>query len=368
MIIGGCCLSLLQFLFRLLKVKQLVRAATPVSDAQLLNAQQQTVITEHHIRVLTTDEKISPLVFGFFQLHLLLPRGVFSMPERQRQLLIEHELTHIKRQDPRAVILFRLCSCLFWFNPFIGYFEKRFLQSMELNCDNQVLSRFPEAKLHYAKALIASLKFSTTRDNNGVTTYFSGPSLKKQDFENRIKMAMSTPPGKQYGLSYRLALVFLSLAIGSFAIAAKSFLPMQAFKDNNLNGILPVVAGRISSDYEDINAFRGNRPHKAIDFAAPTGTQVIASFSGKVLIADDTTLHRNYGKVVLIEHEGQLQSLYAHLDSFAVESGQYVVAGQKLGTVGETGRTTGPHLHFEMLKAGQRANPRLYLNFDANQH
>ena len=92
----------------------------------------------------------------------------------------------------------------------------------------------------------------------------------------------------------------------------------------------------------------------------------MASFSGRVLVADDATLHSNYGKVVLIEHEVQIQSLYAHLDSFSVESGQYIFAGEKLGTVGETGQASGPHLHFEVLKKGKRADPMLYLNWQNN--
>jgi murein DD-endopeptidase MepM/ murein hydrolase activator NlpD len=95
------------------------------------------------------------------------------------------------------------------------------------------------------------------------------------------------------------------------------------------------------------------------------GTDVVASFSGRVTVADNSSLHKNYGKVVLIEQRNKQHSLYAHLDSFNVTAGQWIIAGQKLGTVGATGRVTGPHLHFEILQDGNRIDPSLHLILDS---
>jgi len=364
-LIVGCFWSVLKFCLALLRVNRLIQKATAITDFKYFNQQQKEVIRINNIAVFTTIEPISPLVFGFFKVSLLLPENVFTMSPEQRLLLIEHELMHIKRQDPKSVIIFRLCSCICWFNPFISYFEKRFLQSMELNCDRKVIVSFPGAKLSYAQALITSIKSSKNSFDSGLTTHFSSPRFNKQDFEKRILSAMSTTPNKEYGNRYRLALVFLSLSSLAFVALAKPLLPLQIAGVIDSNGRIPVLNARISSGYDDINDFRGPKPHKGIDFASPKGTDVIASFSGKVLIADDQTLHRNYGKVVLIEHQGQIQSLYAHLDSLAVESGQYISAGEKLGTVGDTGRTTGPHLHFEILEKGKQTNPNFYLNWES---
>jgi murein DD-endopeptidase MepM/ murein hydrolase activator NlpD len=65
-----------------------------------------------------------------------------------------------------------------------------------------------------------------------------------------------------------------------------------------------------------------------------------------------------------LEQQNNKHSLYAHLDSFNVKVGQWVTAGQKLGTVGTTGRVTGPHLHFELLQDGKPIDPSLYLGID----
>lgn len=359
----GSGYGLLRFGLGLLKVQQFIKQAAPLRDFTGFDLAQRQEIKAKNIGVFTTNQAVSPLVFGFFRVQMLLPESVFSMPPQQRFLLIEHELTHIRRQDPKAVILFRLCASVLWFNPFIKYFEQRFLQSMELNCDMEVVAAFPQEKLHYAQALIASLKLSKNSLDSGLMTNFSGPRFQKQDFEDRIKATMSARLNKQYGMSYQLVLIFLFSLSVAFAVVAKPILPQYLFEPNDNDGKIPVANARVSSGYDVINSFRGPKPHQGIDLAAAKGTDVVASFSGKVLIADDVTLHRNYGKVVLIEHEGQVQSLYAHLDSFAVKSGQTIFAGQKLGTVGETGRATGPHLHFEILEQGKRADPNLYLNF-----
>ena len=364
MIVGGSCLSVLRFFLGFLKVYRLLNNADRVVDFNHFTRRQQLAISAYKIQVFITEQPISPLVFGLCRQKMLLPTSVFSMEDQQRNLLIEHELMHIRRQDTKAVILFRLCSCLFWFNPFIRYFESRFIQSMELNCDIAVLADFPEGKLSYARALISSLKLSKTTIESDFMTCFSAPHFNKQAFEERIKQAMSPQLNNRYGVNYWLVLITISLFITSFALAAKPFFMMQVMSNNIIDGVQPVKVARVSSNYNDINDFRGSKPLNAIDFAASKGTEVVASFSGKILIADDATLHRNYGKVVLIEHEEQVQSLYAHLDSFSVEVGQYVSAGQKIGSGGSTGRTTGPHLHFEMLKQGKHTDPNHYLDFN----
>jgi len=360
----GVCFSLVRFFLSLVKVKQLVNKAsviTALNDFRFSEVQKNIIATKH-IKVLVTERSVSPFVFGFFRVNLVLPKSVFTMPAAQQCILIDHELMHVKRQDPKAVILFRFCSSLFWFNPFISYMEKRFLQSMELNCDSAVIAADPEKKLTYARALITSLKLNKSTFESGLTSYFSGPSFNKKDFENRIKLAMSKQPTKRFGWTARLVLITFSFFITFIAMAAKPFFLLYNFEPLTVEGVIPVLNGKISSGYDDISYFRGSRPHQAIDFAAPIGTKVVASFSGWVIIADDVTLHQNYGKVILIEHQGESQSLYAHLNSFSVESGQYISAGETIGTVGATGRVTGPHLHFEVLKNGKHDNPNKYLD------
>lgn len=99
-----------------------------------------------------------------------------------------------------------------------------------------------------------------------------------------------------------------------------------------------------------------SRLHKGIDFAAPTGTPVMASGSGTVVFAGR---HGGYGNYIKIRHQGGFETAYAHLNGFksGVRPGTKVSQGQVIGYVGSTGISTGPHLHYEIYKGGKAVNP-----------
>jgi murein DD-endopeptidase MepM/ murein hydrolase activator NlpD len=88
--------------------------------------------------------------------------------------------------------------------------------------------------------------------------------------------------------------------------------------------------------------------HFGLDIPAPTGTPVVASAGGEVVRAAP---HAHYGLVVVVRHAGHRYTLYAHLSALAVAAGEAVAAGATLGEVGRTGNATGPHLHWEVLRA-----------------
>lgn len=105
---------------------------------------------------------------------------------------------------------------------------------------------------------------------------------------------------------------------------------------------------------------QGFKPmHMAIDIGAPTGTPVVAADSGYVVTAGWSEY--GYGRYVVIDHGNGLQTLYAHLHTILVQLGQSVAKGERIGSVGSTGRATGPHLHFEVRYNGVQRNPYGYL-------
>ncbi len=106
---------------------------------------------------------------------------------------------------------------------------------------------------------------------------------------------------------------------------------------------------------------RGRRTkkfHAGIDISAPYGSPVVATSAGKVIYAGWI---RGYGNVAIIYHGYGFTTLYAHMSSLAVRNKDYVIKGQVIGYVGRTGRATGSHLHYEVLKYGIRQNPILFL-------
>jgi murein DD-endopeptidase MepM/ murein hydrolase activator NlpD len=117
--------------------------------------------------------------------------------------------------------------------------------------------------------------------------------------------------------------------------------------------------GCTNFSFEPIDlACPGGHWHSGIDLAAARGTPVMATLPGVVTVIVSAT---GYGLHVIINHGGGLSSLYGHLNSVVVLSGDYVDAGQVIGTVGSTGNATGPHLHFEIRRDGIAEDPRLDL-------
>jgi murein DD-endopeptidase MepM/ murein hydrolase activator NlpD len=98
--------------------------------------------------------------------------------------------------------------------------------------------------------------------------------------------------------------------------------------------------------------------HEGIDFIAETGTPIVAAAAGIVVTSE---FHPQYGNVIEIDHGNDLLTRYAHASKLLVKHGAIVKRGQKIAEVGSTGRSTGPHLHFEVRYKGAAQNPSRFL-------
>jgi murein DD-endopeptidase MepM/ murein hydrolase activator NlpD len=131
--------------------------------------------------------------------------------------------------------------------------------------------------------------------------------------------------------------------------------------------VRPVSEGRISTSFGAIRYTNSNwsnpRHHWGIDIAADTGTLVIAPNHGRVVLAEYLL---NTGNTAVIEHGGGLKSYYYHMDSLAISLGDMVQKWGPIGTVGSTGYSTGPHLHFEMRIGNQAVNPLMLFENSAS--
>lgn len=130
--------------------------------------------------------------------------------------------------------------------------------------------------------------------------------------------------------------------------------------DVSVPSIMPLQGMTLTSSYGMRNhpVLGGRRQHNGVDLAAPTGTPVYATADGRIGRAE---LYSSYGNYVQIEHGGQLQTRYAHLSSYTVQAGDMVQKGDLIGYVGSTGRSTGPHLHYEVRVAGIAVDPTPYM-------
>lgn len=127
--------------------------------------------------------------------------------------------------------------------------------------------------------------------------------------------------------------------------------------DENGCGYVHPFEGKITSTFGP----RKKRYHYGVDIDLETGDCVAAAFDGKVRIAKKS---KSYGNVIVIRHANGLETYYAHLSKINVEIGQEVYAGQVIGLGGNTGRSRGSHLHFEVRYMGQPINPSDLISFD----
>lgn len=150
----------------------------------------------------------------------------------------------------------------------------------------------------------------------------------------------------------------------TLSVGQQLFLPGVGLDANTLKNAmgdlfkLPIAAKfRWSSPYgyridpiANVKSF-----HTGVDMACPTGTPILASMSGKVTT---TGINRVYGNYVIIDHGNGYQTLYAHMSKIIATKGQWVSQGTRIGLVGSTGYSTGPHLHFTVYKNGKLVDPK----------
>ncbi len=114
-----------------------------------------------------------------------------------------------------------------------------------------------------------------------------------------------------------------------------------------------------------IDPFTGmSAMHEGLDFPAPVGTPVLSA-AGGVVVTQET--HPNYGFYIEVDHGNEVLTRYAHLSRSVVKKGDLIKRGQKLAEVGSSGRSTGPHLHFEVLVRGVAQNPQKFLAMGSGQ-
>lgn len=174
---------------------------------------------------------------------------------------------------------------------------------------------------------------------------------------------------KSYDISVDKLVLFNHLEGSKIVVGDKLFIPGGELKDelktpvkkssSNIaknptfapQGQISIGTGYFMNPVSGGHYVRGlSNRHKGVDIGAPTGTPLYAAASGRVSIAR-SGWNGGYGTMVIITHDNGTRTLYAHMSKLSVSTGQYVEKGQVIGAIGSTGRSTGPHLHFEVYGA-----------------
>ena len=140
-------------------------------------------------------------------------------------------------------------------------------------------------------------------------------------------------------------------------MAAASFLITSVIFAQNIPSVMPLGEYEITSSFgKRTDPFTNeSKHHFGVDLRAPEGTPVVATADGTVIKVEDQP--KGYGKFVVIEHDDNYQTRYAQLSEFRVTLGTQVKKGSVIGLVGSSGRSTAPHLHYEVIHDGKRIDP-----------
>ncbi|MES2759737.1 MAG: M23/M56 family metallopeptidase [Pseudomonadota bacterium] len=315
------------------------------------------------VDVYETSLAVSPMLIGVWRPVLLLPRHLRGFDVLQQQLVVAHELTHLRRNDPVWMAVSIAAQTALWFNPVMRKLAERLTWAQELSCDEQVLAGRPQPQRKaYAAALVGQLKlqrhaFGTALAFGG----FSATSLAARMLLIRQGGARALGSLRRCAVVAGFGAVFAASLALQPAFAWRIPVPSSKPAPSALAWQAPLERARVSSFFGEVSPLRPSG-HRGIDFAARTGTPVVASADGAVASSSDLDAGgANYGKTIIVAHANGLQSVYAHLDRRLVAAGDIVKAGQPIGLSGATGKVTGPHLHFEVRQGGQAVDPETVL-------
>lgn len=352
----------------LLGISLLLFIRSIVGYFQLTKMLSQSVLIRKGWYNLYRSKMASP--FSFFK-NILMPDRLFDDASAFDQVLA-HEAIHVKKWHSIDRAILELMICVFWFNPMIYHFRRVLIETHEFQADESVILQFKDS-LSYQEVLYQQL---TTSSPAGMVNHFNYSTIK-----NRIKMMNKMKKKPLWLYSFTLpAILALVLTFSNNSAPEKLtsevvtpisdvFSPTEQYRPS----IFPLknsVSVKMTSGF-------GNRMHPVLkkeimhngmDLKTKEGNPVLATANGIVSFAGEDG---DYGIKISIDHNGLYETVYAHLAELSVKSGDKVKRGDMIALSGSTGRSSSPHLHYEVIETENgHVDPLEFIDdykFDANQ-
>lgn len=307
--------------------------------------------------IIETDSNIAP--FSFFNT-IVYNKKMYNNEELE--VILTHEKAHCTQYHTLDIIFSHILIALQWFNPFAWLYQKSIQQNLEFLADAATIHQNVSVS-NYQNVLLKAITIQV--QPNTITNHFYQSLIKK-----RIIMLHKQSNSKQH---WKLLLIlplitgFIYSCSTEEVIKEKDNLTVSLpneLQENSTSHFVPPIDEqeviRVNSGYgkrkSPIN--KQTKKHLGVDLAAPRGTNVMAALNGEITFAEREA---GYGKLIIIKHANNLETKYAHLSYINVSAGDKIKAGSVIGKVGLTGNTSGPHLHFEVLKNGKHVDPNFYL-------
>lgn len=378
---------------RLIAFRRITRRAVPLTGGGVADAVERWKRIHHirrPVRIVTSDLCLSPFTIGVRRPVIHIPGAALKRDNPDLiESIIGHELAHVKTLDAFWIRVQNVLQVIYFFNPALWASVSHMHLLRECLADDMVIAGRRLSPETYGLGLLAVLKWNVFgAESLGLLPEF-GSSRRK--IMKRIENIKSGRPSIIGGKGVTIAAAG-TLLLGLFLLpmagagrgtvsratgqgsggpvleSSGTFTPDETLVIGEAARYgSPLPAKTITAGFGPMqNPYDGKTmDHQGVDIKAPKGTAVLAVADGKVAIAETAyTVDQGKGRYVLLHHSaGETSSLYSHLDSVGVTKGQEVRKGDVIGTVGSTGRATGPHLHLEIRKGETAIDPASLIDF-----
>lgn len=358
--LAGVLLQLLKLLFGRRRVARIARLAVPINSST------------HQVYWLAGvdcgSDSLTPFAYTPFgqpgRSRIVVP-AEFAEQLSAAELsdVLDHERAHVARRDDEVGVILRVLRAFCWLSPAALLLFARWSRSIEVQCDLEAThGRTPRMRKAYAATLLKALHITANRVLAYPAASFSTHRLRSEQMRIECILTGQATAFKQLRHHVLLgALAISTTVVGAASLSARAASGTDKAASAAASSIGSMLNGRLSARFgnrtDPFNA-GATRQHNGIDVVAPVGTEIMAPADGVIVAATDLYDDRpNYGKVVVIETDGELRTLLAHLDGYPVRVGQSVRKGEAIATVGMSGKTTGPHVHIETFRSGERVDP-----------
>ena len=312
------------------------------------------IIEDDNFYHVKTKNQISP--FSFFKHIFYFPK---QFEGEELHTIIEHEKVHARELHSIDILLTEILFIILWFNPIIWFYRIILKQNLEFLADAKTCA-LNQDKKNYQYLM---LKQALGNHNISIANPFYNSIIKK-----RIVMLNQNQSKSVNRLKLLLVLPFLGLFLFGFntkEVVKFSEVPTSQIFDNEqtptfVSPLKQEDIERVTFGFGETNTAAGVKFHNGIDLVGQVGKDVMASADGIVKIATQSEENGNY---IVINHNDGYSTKYLHLKDKKVAEGEKVKSGKTIGHVGNTGKSTGPHLHFEILKSNKSLNPASFIPF-----
>lgn len=361
------------------RFRRMVRTAPEVTSPRLVAVVERwrrRFGVRRRVRLVAVAERVPPFTLGLVRPAIALPLALVARGEAATlDAVVGHEMAHVARWDDLRLRATEWLLAAWFFHPAAWLAATKLAEERERRADEAVLGDGALSARAYATALVAVLRLELpTPGADRVSRSVPAFTHPQRRIALRIQTILAARhrrrPFVTALVTLAAAALLLPLAPAGSAPVADAQVAMDAALPDGVAApqaaeaepsrlANPLPDRRVTSSFgprED--PFGKGKHHDGVDVHAENGDLVRSAKDGRVTVATRSYAGgERYGTVVLVDHGDGLETFYAHLESLRVEPGQEVKGGAPLGVAGNSGQTTGPHLHFEVWVDGEAVDP-----------